>query len=75
MNLGAPDLRRNALHRSREGWYTRLLGAMKLPEPSSSALEQEVFAGIKLLETKIQGLTKPDGIVSPTGNTIVSSRV
>ncbi|MET0028240.1 MAG: L,D-transpeptidase [Candidatus Thiodiazotropha sp.] len=58
-------------YRKGQSSYSQVLHDLIVPKPGDSDFDAKLVTAIKTFQAKVQKLAKPDGIVSPTGGTIL----
>lgn len=56
--------------RKKDSFYNKRIAKIKIPDIKSKTLIDDLSAAIKQFQTTIQDQKKPDGLISPNGNTI-----
>ncbi len=56
--------------RKKDSYYNKKIAQIKIPNIKSKTLLTDLESAIKIFQKTVQGQKKPDGLVSPNGNTI-----
>jgi len=57
--------------RKKQSIYFSVLRRMSIPQKNDNDLEKKLIAAIEYFQKHFQKMNSPDGVISPTGNTIL----